>query len=103
MKNIYHKVVRETGSGLSVGIDEYGIKVSELTCIEGLIEDPEGAYLIITGHFSWNAYYNRNRCYGGDNGTGNMRERLVAGAISLLAYWGGEEGFIDNLNDFEEV
>ena len=100
--NIYHKVV-SGGHGLSVSIDRQGVNVAEMTPVEGLIEKPEGRYLVQTASFSWDKFRNRQRCYSGDNGAGRMRARLVAGAISLLAYWGGDESWLNRQRDFEEV
>jgi hypothetical protein len=100
--NIYHKVT-DTESGLSVSIDRNGIAIKEITPVAGMMDDPEGDYLITEGRFSWEQYRGRTRSYAGDDGQGRMRDRLVAGAISLLAYWGGEESWSDDLGDFDEI
>jgi hypothetical protein len=103
MRNIYHKTVPDTGSGLSVAIGREGIAVSEVTSVAGLIDNPPAPLLVVTRTFSWKQYRERERVYSGDNGAGNMRARLVASAISLIAYWSGEETWLDTLEDFEEV
>ena len=106
MRNVYHKTTSE--SGLSVGIDKFGICISELTYVRGLIEDlPDGDWLVTTAHFSWNLWKNRFKknlsCYSGDDGSGKMVDRIVSGAISLLAYYGGREEFITNKKNFEKI
>jgi hypothetical protein len=100
--NIYHKRV-PGGHGLSVAIGRDGIVAREMTPVDGLIDNPPGSYLVIEGHYSWERYRSRVRCYSGDTGDGRMRGRLVAGAISLLGYWGGEESFINRVKDFDRA
>jgi len=73
-------------SRLMVGYDRYGITIREWSD-----EVPEGdtGYSVQEGYFTWKQYRDREQCYSGDDGSGKMTARLVAGAISLLAYWGG--------------
>jgi hypothetical protein len=57
------------------------------------------------GFFSWNDYHQRDRNYSGDDGSGNMQNRLVAGAISLLGHWGPSSsdccGDVDSLDEYK--
>src|ERR1700744_4673102 len=77
---------RTPHSRLMVGYDRYGIQIRQWSD-----ETPEGetGFSVEGGFFTWQQYAKRERCYSGDNGSGNHKDRLVAGAISLLAYWGG--------------
>lgn len=94
----YREIYRETDdtgeNGLAVGIGRDGLRVVECR----YIGDADAPYLKITGHFTWPEYRARYRGYSGDDGSGRMRDRLVAGAISLLAYWGGEEELVDSMD-----
>ena len=98
--NIYHKRAKG-GYGLSVAIGRHGITAREMTPVEGMIDDPPGRYLVTEGTYSWKQYRERSRIYSGDTGAGRIKARLVSGAISLLAFWGGDESWIDRARDFE--
>lgn len=100
--NIYHRVTKD-GNGLSVAIDRWGLTAAEMTPIRGMIEDAKGDFLVVKGSWTWRSVRNRERCYAGDNGKGRMASRLVAAAISLLGYWGGQESFVNAEEDFEPV
>jgi hypothetical protein len=84
-------------SRLVVGYDRYGITVREWS--ENDLEDADTAFICTEGWFSWERYWKRERLYSGDDGTGRMQARIVAGAISLLAHWGGENTFVDSLQE----
>ena len=87
-------------SRLMVGYDRYGIQIREWSD-----EVPEGetGFSVQDGWFSWDSYRERERCYSGDDGSGTMKKRIVAGAISLLAYWGGssdDSGTVPSLRHY---
>lgn len=71
-------------SRLMVGIDRQGVTIREWSddCAT------DGPYHFDEGFFSWERFRKRDRSYSGDNGTGKLRERIIAGAISLMSYWG---------------
>lgn len=105
MRNIYHKVFN--GNGLSIGIDREGVTIKEMTPVKGLIEEPEGNYLITESCFVWSSFFKSDNkavgCYSNDNGKGKTINKIIARSISLMSYWGGEESFIDNLKEFDKV
>ena len=87
-------------SRLMVGYDRYGIQIRQWSD-----EVPEGetGYSVRDGWFSWESYRKRERCYSGDDGSGRLKDRLVAGAISLLAYYGGstdDSGVVSSLSEY---
>ena len=91
---------RTPHSRLMVGYDLYGITIREWSD-----EVPEGetGYSVQNGWFNWDSYRKRERCYSGDDGSGTMKKRIVAGAISLLAYWGGssdDSGTVPSLQHY---
>ena len=89
-------------SGLCVAIERDGIRVVEITwASEDEIGKHGGRWLVQAALFTWSAYHERNRCYSGDDGSGRLRDRIVNGAISLIAYWGGEEKTFRRQNDAE--
>ena len=100
--NIYHKTINGE-NGLSVAINSNGVSAKEVCSVVGLIDNPPSDLLVTEGYWTWEEYRKRDRCYGGDDGSGRIKERIVAGAISLLGYWGGSESWIDDIADFEEI
>ena len=84
-------------SRLVVTYDRFGLYIYEWS--ENTLEDAESAYLLTEGGFSWEDFKNRERCYSRDNGTGTMKARLVAGAISLLSACGGATSQVDSLEE----
>jgi hypothetical protein len=72
-------------SRLMVGYDRYGITIRQWND-----DTPEGetGFSVQSAFFSWRDYYKRQPSYSRDNGCGRMKERIVAGAISLLSCWG---------------
>ena len=91
---------RTPHSRLMVGCDRYGISIREWSD-----EVPEGetGFSVQDGFFTWRAWRERERCYSGDDGSGRMRARLVAGALSLMAYYGGSSnnsGVVSSLGEY---
>jgi hypothetical protein len=97
MNWIYDK--RTEHSRLMVAIDRNGITVRQWS------EGEEKPFHFDEGFFSWNDYHQRDRNYSGDDGSGNMQNRLVAGAISLLGHWGPSSsdccGDVDSLDEYK--
>lgn len=83
-------------SRLVVGYDRYGITLREWS--ENDSEDPESDFVLTEGWYSWEDYRNRNRVYCRDNGSGTMKARIVAGAISLRCEHGGEQTYVNDLH-----
>ncbi len=83
-------------SGLCVAIERDGIRVVEIQWVEF---DTETGWLVTSALYTWDAYHKRHHCYSGDDNGGKARERLTAAAISLLAYWGGEEKLFRHKSD----
>ncbi len=83
---------------LIVGISRRGVHVTEVADARGCFDQPPPApYLATTAVFSWQEFRGRERCYSGDDGSGCLRQRIVAGAISLIAYYGGDEKWLDDI------
>jgi hypothetical protein len=98
MQNVIYDE-RTAHSRLMVGYDRYGITIREWSESDGGDVD----YRVTERSFTWEDYRTRDRCYSGDDGSGKLKARLVAGAISLLAYWGGSSdstGEVDSLDEY---
>ena len=83
-----------------VGYDCWGIAAREWSETDN---GGEPAYHVAEGFWTWETYRKRERCYSGDTGTGRMRDRLVAGAISLMCHWGGDSansGYVPDLGTY---
>ena len=86
-------------SRMMVGYDRYGILIRMWS--ESDYESP--AYRVEEGFYTWEAFWSRKRYYSGDNGSGRMKDRIVAGAISLMGLWGGSSdntGEVYSLRDY---
>jgi hypothetical protein len=85
-------------SRLMVGYDRYGIAIREWSD-----DASERAYHVHEAYFTWEQYRTRERNYSGDDGHGRMKQRLVAGALSLMSYYGPSSdscGEVDTLNEY---
>lgn len=95
---LYRHHTREGDHGLAVAISRDGLHVTQVDDLSSNPGFQPGQYLKLSNTFSWAAYRNRVRCYAGDTGRGPLRQRLVAAAISLLAWHGGAEEITDHLD-----
>lgn len=88
---IYIGFAADKQYALAVGISRRGVHVVAVDNVAGCFDSPPLApYLLRKAFFSWREFWGRERCYTGDDGSGLMRERVVAGAISLMASFSGE-------------
>lgn len=91
VRTIYAGFSEDRRHALAVGISRRGVHVLAVDNVAGCFDTPPPApYLARKASFSWREFRERERCYSGDDGSGCMRERVVAGAISLMASCGGE-------------
>lgn len=86
-------------SRLMVGYDRWGITIRTWT------DDFEGEkrYHVHEGFYTWDSWRKRERSYSGDNGKGRMKDRIVAGAISLMGDKGPSSdscGEVDRLDEY---
>lgn len=77
-------------SRLMVGYDRYGITIREWSENSEADEADDTPFVVSERFATWADYRKRVRCYGGDTGEGRMKARIVAGAISLMTYYGGD-------------
>lgn len=89
---LYSETSPDGAHGLAVGISRYGLHAVQVDRLD------DGRFLKQAGIFDWPAVRQRERCYSGDDGRGRLRQRLVAAAISLLAYHGGDEALTEHLD-----
>jgi hypothetical protein len=92
---IYAQTDARGEHGLAVGISRDGVHVTECHYVGAVAPAP---YLRRSAVYTWPQYRSRYCGYWGDDGTGPMARRLVAGAISLLSYWGGDEEFVPEMD-----
>jgi hypothetical protein len=86
---------------LMVWYDRYGITIRQWS--DEVHEDSDRAYHVDEAFFTWEQYRDRERSYRGDDGSGNMKARIVAGAISLMGNWGPSSdscGEVDSLDEY---
>lgn len=88
-------------SRLMVAYDRYGITIREWS--DDTPEDADKRFHVHEGFYSWEAWRKRERSYCGDNSSGNLKNRIVAGAISLMTYFGPDNdscGEVDTLREY---
>ena len=96
VRAIYVGFATDRQHALAVSISRRGVHVVAVDNVGGCFDSPPPApYLARKALFSWREFLARERCYSGDDGSGSMRERIVAGAISLMASCGGEPEWLD--------
>jgi hypothetical protein len=96
VRTIYVGFSEDREHALVVGISRRGVHVLSLDNVAGCFDTPPPApYLARKAFFSWREFWMRERCYSGDDGSGPMRERIVAGAISLIAFCSGEPEWLN--------
>jgi hypothetical protein len=92
---------RTSHSRLMVGYDRNGITIREWSDDTPFGED---GFVVTEGWFTWEQYRKRDRgVYSGDDGSRRLKQRLVAGAISLLSYYGGhsdDSGVVPSLDHY---
>ena len=95
---VYRQFSQVKRHALAVGISHWGVHVVEVDFVgECLGSSSPGPFLARKAVFSWEGFRRRERCYSGDDGSGSMKHRLVAGAISLIARYGGDAEWLDDL------
>lgn len=88
---------RTAHSRLMVWIDRQGLSIRQWD------DESDIGFNVQTAFYSWARYKDRAHVYSGDDGSGRMKARLVAGAISLLAYWGAGSngsGEVSSLSEY---
>jgi hypothetical protein len=89
---------RTPHSRLMVAYDRDGITMREWSD-----DCEENGYHVHEAFFTWEQYRKRDRSYSRDDGTGKLKQRLVAAAISLMGYWGPSSdtcGNVASLNQY---
>gem|GEM_PF-6684470 len=87
---VFRGLSADQRSALVVGISRRGVHITEVVDARACFDQsPPAPYLATTTAFSWQEFRRRERCYSGDGGSGCLRQRIVAGAISLIAAHGG--------------
>ena len=98
LQMIYVGFAADRRHALAVGISRRGVHAVAVDYVAGCFDSPPPApYLARKALFSWREFWARERSYSGDDGSGPMRERVVAGAISLMASHGGEIEWLGSL------
>lgn len=104
VRTIYVRFSQDGQHALAVGISRRGVHVLAADNVAGCFDtSPPTPYLAMKAFFSWQEFWERERCYSGDDGSGPMRERIVAGAISLMASCSGEPEWLNARGRIESV
>lgn len=92
---VFRGLSADRRGALIVGISRRGVHVTEVVDARACFDQsPRAPYLATTAVFSWQEFRGRERCYSGDDGSGCLRRRIVAGAISLIAAHGGDHAWL---------
>ena len=100
---IFHEFSADGKHALVVAISRRGVHVLEIAEIGGCFDSPEATYLAKRAALPWREFRARDRCYSGDDGSGCLRQRIVAGAISAIASRGGDHVWLVLLESAEVI